>query len=310
MNKVELLKKVNTQIIKLKMKGRKYSPEILLVLGIAGVVTGTVLACIETTKLPEVKAKKDEVLADIHAKLDSEDTVVAEQNLPELKKQTTAIYFKTGARYVALYAPSVIITGLSVSCLVASNVILRKRIISVTAAYAAISQSFKEYRGRVSERYGDEIEKEIRYNIKPQQIQVTTNDAKGKEKIKTETIKVADPSKYCDFARVYDDKCLGWTKDPQANLMFLKYQQAAATKRLESQGYLFINDVYDMLGIPKIPAGQAAGWVYNKENPVGDNFVDFGAYDISKESVRDFVNGFERSVILDFNIDGNVVDCM
>lgn len=310
MNKLELLTKVNTKINKLKLQGRRYSPEILLVLGLAGVVTGTVLACVATTKLPEVKAKKEEELADIHEKLDSEDVAVADQNLPELKKQTTAIYLRTGVKYAALYAPSVIVTGLSVSCLVASNVILRRRLIGVSAAYAAISQSFKEYRGRVAERYGEEIEKEIRYNIKQQEITTTVTDAKGKEKQKTDKIKVADPSEYSDFARIYDDGNIGWTKDPQTNLAFLKCQQAAATQRLKKQGYLFINDVYEMLGFPKTREGQVAGWIFNEKEPVGDNFVDFGIYDITKQTTKDFVNGYERSIVLDFNIDGNILGCL
>lgn len=304
MNKVEMLAKANAKINKLKLKGRKYSPEILLLLGIAGVVTGTVLACVATTKVPDVALDKEDDLADMHDRLDTEGDV----NLPEIKKETTAIYVKTGMRYARLYAPSVVMTGLSVSCLVASNVLLRRRLIGVTTAYAAISQSFKEYRGRVVERYGDEIEKEIRYNIKPKEIETTITDAKGKTKKKTETIKVADPSLYTDFARIYDDGNIGWTKDPQVNLMFLKCQQAAATQRLERQGYLFINDVYEMLGFPKIKEGQAAGWVYDKENPIGDNFVDFGIYDITKASTKDFVNGYERSIVLDFNIDGNILE--
>jgi hypothetical protein len=307
MNKIELLTKVNTKINKLKMQGRKYSPEILLVLGIAGVVTGTVLACVATTKIPDVKAKKDEDLADMHERLDTPDPMTEEQS-HAIKKETTAIYFKTGAKYAMLYAPSFLVTGLSVSCLVASNVILRRRLIGVSAAYAAISQSFKEYRGRVAERYGEEIEKEIRYNIKPKEITTITTDSKGKEKQKTEKIKVADPSEYSDFARIYDDGNIGWSKDPMANLHFLKCQQTSATQRLKSQGFLFINDVYEMLGFSKTREGQVAGWIYDEKNPVGDNFVDFGIYDITRERARDFVNGYERSIVLDFNIDGNILD--
>ena len=309
MNKVELLTKVNRKITKLQMKGRKYSPEILLALGIAGVVTGTVLACVATKKTEEIKEQKENALDDMHARLDQDpDDITEETHLAEIKKETTAIYLKTGVRYAALYAPTVLVTGLSVSCLVFSNVILRRRLIGVSAAYMAISTSFKEYRGRVAERYGDEIEREIRYNIKPVEVDVVTTDAKGKEKIKKETIKVVDPSSYSDFARIYDDGNIGWTKDPHANMVFLKCQQVAATQRLKHQKYLFINDVYEMLGFPKTKEGQVTGWVYDEEHPIGDNFVDFGIYDITKAGVKDFVNGYERSIVLDFNHDGNILE--
>ena len=308
MTKIEFLTKANAKITKLKLKGRKYSPEILLALGIAGAITGTVLACVATTKLPEIKTKKDEDLKEMHDRLDLIEGQNGPDNLPEIKKETTSIYFKTAAKYATLYAPSVLITGVSLSCLVVSNVIIRRRLIGVSAAYATIARSFKEYRGRVAERYGDDTEKEIRYNIKPKEVITTIVDAKGKEKQKTEKIKVIDPNSYSDFARIYDSGNIGWTKDPQTNLTFLKCQQAAANQRLKKNGYLFINDVYEMLGFVKTREGQVAGWIYDEKNPIGDNFVDFGIYDITKEKTRDFVNGYERSIILDFNLDGNILE--
>lgn len=312
MKKAELLAKMNTKIMKMKMGGKKYSPEILLLLGIAGAVTGTVLACVATTKLPEVKAKREEALEDMHARLDGTDAAELEANLPAVKKETTSIYVKSGLRYAGLYAPAVLVSGVSLSCLVFSNIILRKRLIGATAAYAALSTSFREYRDRVTERFGDEIEKEIRYNIKPQEITTTSVDTKGKEKTKTEKIKAVDPSTISSFARMYDDGNIGWTKDPQANLNFLKMQEAAATKLLQRQGYLFLNDVYEMLGFPKTKEGQVAGWIFDEKNPEhkGDNFVDLGIFNTNIKRNVDFVNGYERVILLDFNIDGNILDFM
>ena len=60
-----------------------------------------------------------------------------------------------------------------------------------------------------------------------------------------------------------------------------------------------------MLGLPRSKAGQVVGWIYDTCNPVGDNFVDFGLYDKCNE---DFINGFEKSTLLDFNIDGVILD--
>ena len=65
-----------------------------------------------------------------------------------------------------------------------------------------------------------------------------------------------------------------------------------------------------MLGFPKIKECQAAGWIYDEEHPIGDNRVDFGVYDITKANVKDFINGYDRSIMLDFNIDGNIIDFM
>lgn len=304
MKKTEMLLSLNNKITKLKLGGMRRKPEILLALGIAGVGVSIILACIATTKLPEVQENMQNDLDDIHDRLDSED----DTNLQEIKKETTVVYAKTGMKYAVLYASTVVLTGLSISCLIMSNVVLRRRIVGVTAAYATLATSFKDYRGRVVSRYGDVVDKELRYGAMPLEISTVEIDKRGKEKTKLSTINVVDPSAYSDYARIYDAGNIGWTKDPQTNLVFLKCQEAAATQRLKSDGILFLNDVYKMLGFPAIPAGQVIGWMYDEKNPVGDNFVDFGIYDVTREATRNFVNGYERSIMLDFNIDGPILN--
>ena len=150
----------------------------------------------------------------------------------------------------------------------------------------------------------------LRYNIKAQEFEKTEVDKKGNEKVVKETVNVADPNLYSDYARFFDDGCNGWSKDPEQNLTFLKCQQAYANEKLKAKGYLFLNDVYKMLGIPATKAGQIVGWIYDEKNPIGDNFVDFGLYDMNKPVVRDFVNGYERTILLDFNVDGNILEMM
>ena len=70
-----------------------------------------------------------------------------------------------------------------------------------------------------------------------------------------------------------------------------------------------MNEVYQALGIPETEAGQVVGWIYDPENPdhKGDNYVDFNIYDLHREKSRDFVNGYERSILLDFNVDGEIL---
>ncbi|MCI7791489.1 MAG: DUF6353 family protein, partial [Lachnospiraceae bacterium] len=113
---------------------------------------------------------------------------------------------------------------------------------------------------------------------------------------------------YSIYARFYDDGCIGWEKNPEYSLMYLKQQERFATDKLRNQGYLFLNDVYDALGIPRTIAGQAVGWLYDPEDPTKDNYVDFGIFDVTKPHNGDFVNGYQRSIILDFNVDGPILD--
>lgn len=107
------------------------------------------------------------------------------------------------------------------------------------------------------------------------------------------------------YARFFDEACPGWTNNSEMNLMFLKLQEQFATEKLRAKGYLFLNDVYDLLGMPRTKAGQIVGWMYDEENPRGDNRVDFGIYD---EHNSEFVNGHKSNALLDFNVDGIIID--
>ena len=294
---------------KSEMKVRKYSPEILAGVGVVGVIASTVMACKATTKLNDILSESKEQLEQI--KTVAVDPAYADKYTEDdAKKDTTITYVQTGVKIAKIYAPSVILCTSSLGCLLASNNILKKRNAALSAAYMTVDKSFKEYRRRVAERFGDEVEKEIRYNIKAKEI--TTVDEEGNE-VK-ETVKVMEgadnPTTYSDYARFFDESCPAWQNDPEYNLTFLRAQQQYANDLLKAQGRLFLNDVYKMLGIDITKAGQVVGWVYDPDCPVGDNFVDFGIYDMSKERVRAFVNGYEPNILLDFNVDGNIWDLM
>lgn len=304
----EIINSVSCNAHRIGFKIKKASPEIMVVAGVVGVVTSTVMACKATTKVNDILEDTKKQVDDVHNVLDSDIITEEEYTNDDAKKDLAIIYTQTGVKLIKLYAPSVIVGALSITGILASHKILKKRNVALTAAYATIDRSFKEYRGRVVERFGKELDRELRYNIKAQEIEEKTVDKDGNETIEKKTISVVDPNMYSDYARIFDNGSMGWTKDPEYNLMFLKLQQNQANDRLRAQGYLFLNDVYDMLGIPRTKAGQIVGWIYDEENPVGDNFVDFGIYDIYNEKACDFVNGRERSIVLDFNVDGNILD--
>ena len=288
---------------------QKHSPEILMGVGVVGVVTSTVMACKATMKLNDILEESKETRDKI--KEVENNPKYEDKYSPEDAKKDLAInYMQTGMKVAKLYAPAVLLGGASLGCLLASNDILRKRNAALSAAYMTVDKSFKEYRNRVTERFGEEVEKEIRYGIKAEQIETTVVDEDGNETTVTETIKTMDPNLYSDYARFFDAASPYWQNDPEYNLMFLKAQQQYANDLLRAKGRLFLNDVYDMLGIEKTKAGQVVGWVYDRENPNGDNFVDFGIYDMSKERVRAFVNGYETNILLDFNVDGNIWNLM
>lgn len=300
----KLSRLVHTAGFKLK----KHSPEILVGVGVVGVVTSAVLACKATTKVEAVLDKTKNDVDTIKHFVENPADFPEEYTPEDGKKDLAIVYTKTAVELVKLYAPAVILGTASLACIITSHRILTKRNAATAAALASVTKSFKEYRGNVIERFGEELDKELRFNIKAKEVEETIVNEKGEEETVTKTIQVANPNEYSDYARCFDDGCTGWSKDAEYNLMFLKRQQQYATDKLRAQGYLFLNDVYDMLGFQRSKAGQIVGWVYDEKNPIGDNYVDFGIYDINREKARDFVNGYERSIMLEFNVDGNILD--
>ena len=137
-------------------------------------------------------------------------------------------------------------------------------------------------------------------------ITIIIENENGEVKVLNEQVTTEKSRKdVSQYARFFDESCPNWTKDPGINLLFLRQQEAYANAKLKNDGYLFLNDVYAILGIPRSKEGQVVGWVYNWNDSVGDNFVDFGIY---ADRNKGFVNGFERSVLLDFNVDGSIID--
>lgn len=303
------MKNIKTLLNKTSFKVKKYSPEILMGVGIAGVVASTVLACKATMKVDSVLTESKEQIEKIKSVM--EDPKYTEEYTEEdAKKDLTIVYTQAGLKLAKMYVPSIVVGAASIGLLIGSHRVLKKRNIALAAAYTTIDNTFKDYRKRVTDRFGEEVERQIKNNIKVMDVAKTTIDEDGNEVEQVEQVEVSALDGYSEYSRFFDDGCTGWEKDAEYNLMFLRAQQQYANDLLKSRGHLFLNEVYDMLGIPRTKAGQAVGWIYDPENPVGDNYVDFGIYDINKEKSRDFVNGYERTILLDFNVDGNIWDLM
>lgn len=290
---------------KVGVKLQKHSPEILMVAGIIGAVTSAVMACHETTKLSTILDDSKEKVDSIHFAKEHPEKLTEEYTEQDSKKDLAIVYTQTGLQVAKLYAPSVTLGVLSIVSILASNNILRKRNVALAAAYSAVEKSFKEYRGRVVERFGENVDKELRYNIKAKEIEETEVDENGKEKTVKKNIDVIDGVTCSPYAKFFDASSDYWEKNPEYNLMFLKSQQNYANDLLRTRGHLYLNEVYDMLGIPRTKAGQVVGWVYDENNVDGDNYIDFGIYECNRPN-RDFVNGFEPVILLDFNVDGNI----
>lgn len=307
----EIVNKMTRAFHKAGFKLKKHSPEILVVAGVIGTVTSAVMACKATLKVNEILDETKENVEIIHNCVGKGlKTSDGEEYTQEVANKDIAIvYVQTGWKLVKLYGPSVALGVASIGCMVGSNQILRKRNIALGAAFTAMDKSFKEYRGRVIEKFGKDLDRELRFNTKAKQIEETVVDENGNESTVTKTVEIVDPNvAHSIYSVVFCEGNTGWTKNAELNKVFLLQQQNYANDKLRLNGVLTLNEVYDMIGAPRTAYGQLAGWVYTEDSSIGDNFVDFGIFDINSEKKCDFINGIERSIILDFNCIGNVLD--
>ena len=249
-NKTEIMKSVNGVTSKAVMKLKKHSPEILVVAGIAGTVVSAVLACKATTKVAEILDETKGTLDTIHEGMETGAINGQEYTNEDGKKDTVVVYAQTGMKLAKLYGPAIILGTLSITSILASNNILRKRNVALGAAYAAIDKSFKEYRGRVIERFGEQVDTELKYGIKAKKFEeIEVDPETGKEKKVKKTVMVADPNLQSDYAVYFDSKSRNYETNPDYNRMFLKAQQAFANDKLQTRGHLFLNEVLDDLDV-------------------------------------------------------------
>lgn len=284
---------------------KKHLPDIMMALGLSGVCVGTGIA---------IKKSLD------HDKIEK----IAEKNDREIKvakkckdkKELPVAYAKAGLNIAKYYAvPATLFFG-GIGSIVYSHVELNSRNAALSAAYTTVAGLFAKYRANVVEKYGEKIDQELRHDIK------ITND-KGEVK-KAELIDKKNSKKksqFSDYAAFYDESCPNFSKKPGYNLFMIRRVESYMNDILQSRagnnkpGVVFLNEVYHQLGLDykKSPAGQHVGWTYYKDGNNlngGDNYISFGLFDVNNESARNFVNGVENTVLLDFNVDGNVIDLL
>lgn len=282
----------------------KQSPHILFGAGIVGFGATIYLASKAVLKLDRHVDVFQENLETVKELYDSaKDSEEGRASYPksEYRKDLAYLYANSIYDITKMYAPTVVVGTLTIVCLTKSHTILSNRNTALMAAYSVLERSYNAYRKRVIDEFGEDKDREFRYPTK--EIRTLSLDEKGKAVEKVETKTLLD--QYSTYARFFDEMCPDWKRNPEYNLIFLRAQQNWANDLLRARGHVFLNEVYDMLGIPRTKAGAVVGWVIGHE---GDNYIDFGLFDGENSAARDFVNGRERSILLDFNVDGVIYD--
>lgn len=288
---------------------KKYSPEILLGLGIVGGVTSAILACKATLKVEEILDHHNEMKDKIDQcwkKVEAGEIDANEYTEEDKKKDLTVIYAQTGFNFVKVYGPAVTLGLASIACIIGSYGIIKKRNIALIAAYKAVEEGFSAYRKRVVEEFGEKKDYMLRHGLKSEEvIEEEKDEESGKvKKVKKEKL-VKETDNVSVYAKFFDPCSSYWSPNQEYNLYFLKAQEKYFNDLLVARGHVFLNEVYDNLGIPRTQAGSVVGWVLGNGK---ENRIDFGLFDGDRERVRAFVNANENCILLDFNVDGVIYD--
>ncbi len=298
-------------ISKAKILTKKHGPEILLVGGTILVVTGAVTACRQTLKAHDILEKANEDLQDVEKAIEVSNS--EDYTAKDARNDRFRVYGRTFIDLAKCYGPSVIAGLIGFGMIFGGHRILKARNIALGAAYSGLLTNFRNYQNKVKEQLGEDKELLLRSGAEKEDISVIDEETGKEKKIKNATVMHDHGAGHSVYARLFDEANANWSKNPGSNLMFLRSQQNYANDKLRADGYLFLNDVYRMLGFPATSEGQIVGWVYDpgNEEHEGDNYVDFDMYDIlykDSDAKRDFLNCREPSVWLDFNVDGVVYD--
>ena len=282
---------------KVALSAKRYSPELLLVGGLVAGAAGIVLACKASMTVPDILEEHNETIENI-------PTVDDEGNRDA--KEVTPVYLHTAGQMMKVYAPAFLLEAFSVGCILTSHGIMKKRNLALAVSLNGVSKAFKDYRKRVVDEIGAEMDQKFAYGTEKKVTSVVEKDKKGRDHTlekEFDGVNGDGAMQYSEYAKIFDESNPNWEKATGLNVNFLIARQAQANDMLRAKGHLFLNDVYKLLGYPETMVGQMAGWIYDDQNPVGDNYVDFGFSDNSA-----FVNCYDPSTWLDFNVDGDILN--
>lgn len=291
--------------VKLGFHLKKASPTIMVAVAVGSGVAAAVMACKATLKAQDVLKEHAETVTLIHDVDEGKVETTEEYTQEDKNKDLTMVYVKTGVSLTKLYAPAVALGCVSIACMVGSHKIMLKRNAVLTAAYVALDKNFTSYKERVTEKFGDVVQKELETGAKQVALKKEEEDAVEKHTTVTD-------GAYGTYSMIFDESVDRWEKDAKMNRNYLYMVETAANKKLRMNGHLFLNDVMGMIGGSQYhtPQGQLVGWIYDPDDPKLQNHVDFGItnYVTGSMELQSFLDGDEPSVVLNFNCDGVILD--
>lgn len=306
MKKTELATKAGQILVKTKLGIKKHSPEILIAAGIGTGIVATIVACKQTIKANDIVAearKSLQNIEDVKELAANNEVEYTEENEQEDRK---TIGMQVAVGMAKTYALPVGLGILSITCILAGHHILKKRNVALAAAYSALSTDFMNYRKRVVNKYGKDVDFMLKNGLEKQIVANQVVDPEtGEVKETKEEVLTYEGDKLSQYARVFDEVgSTQWTPSADHNRAFLLMEQNYFNERIRTRGYIFLNEVYERLGFRPTKAGSVVGWVYQNADYEG---IDFGIFTAHTQKAAEFLEGTEPSIILDFNVQGDIL---
>lgn len=205
----------------------KHSPEILTGIGIAGMVTTTILAVKATPKaLRLIEEKKEEL------EFERDEFVTLS------KSEVVKTCWKC-------YIPSVVTCGMSVACLIGASSVNLKRNAALATAYTLSETALKEYQEKVVETIGEKKEQVVRDAI--------AKDKVDKQPVTTSEIIITEKGNTLCF-----DSVSG--RYFKSDIEKLKKAENELNRRMRDEMYISLNDFYFEIGVKPIDLGDELGW--------------------------------------------------
>lgn len=280
--KITLPTAIAKPINNIVFQAKKHSPEILTAVGVISGVAATATAVYSTMHCEEVLERRNDKIRQIEKAryvADNDPDITYTRESEESDRKLVAV--QTAVDFAKLYAPTIMLTGLSVVCVLSAHNIMSKRNAATVAAFTALSEKFANYRAKVVNEYGEEADKRFYRSTEAVEI---VNETTGETEVKEEPKKIDACTD-----RFFDELSPLWDHyNSEMNVAHLRAVIKMANDRLHIYNHVFLNEVYAMLGIPDTPAGAVMGWIIDDEHP--DTEVDFGVNSMGDEDPWDFTH--------------------
>lgn len=165
---------------------------------------------------------------------------------------------------IAIYGPAILVCAGTICCILGANVLNHRRQVSLASAYALMDSSFKKYKSKLKELYGEEAHEHI-------------VDSIAIEKATEKYIACEHLGSYCDLSIDENKRPVLFYEEFSDRLFESTIEQVMSAEYHLNRNYILrgvqvINEFYDFLGLDPIPGGDDIGWVPMDE---GMFWIDF-----------------------------------